>query len=293
MRKAQSILLAIFLLAGLASAQDCPQILTEELCFVNQFSWGAYEVQLEFSDTADISNIDWSSADTSSGEDIIELISADKLRPTIALKSLFQSGWLIAEYKVNENNTCRDSILIKVNDYPGACLALDPFYPKNCSDTIRIGMLCNLNYPRFERTEWSPEIYSEEIPNPQGLNSGLRVWPNERTVYNLKAVDEEGCIHFEEHVVGCLSHTNEKISHEITVYPNPASHILYIQIVGKQENSGQFILRNALGQVVTSEKLQSAQTHNEIDIQDLLPGIYFYEISNKRKSVKSGRLVVQ
>lgn len=293
MKKAQTLLYAIILMSSVASAQNCPQILTEELCFVNQYSWGAYEIQLEFSDTANISNIGWSSADASSGEEIIELISDDKLSPTVALKSLFQSTWLIAEYQVRDNSSCRDSILLRVNDYPGACLALDPFYPKTCSDTIRIGMLCNLNYTRFERMEWYPETNSEPLPNQNGLNSGLQVWPNQRTVYNLKAIDEDGCIHHEEHEVNCLNHTNETITTDVIVYPNPASHILYIKCVGKQQNSVQFILRNALGKKEKSAEFQSAQDQYKINIQDLLQGIYFYQISNKGKSLISGRIVIK
>ena len=291
-----SLTILIFISVQSSYAQGCPRISTESICFVNQESWGEFKVPVVFIDSSRVTELNWVSADVISGEDLIDFVDSNAIQPIINLRSLERNTWLIAYYGFdNFDILCMDSVLIEVNEYKGVCLTQDPFYPKNCSDTIGFGMLCNGNYDRFESITWYPQVDLEPLADQNGLNSRARAWPKQRTIYNLLAVDDEGCIHHEEHIVDCLSNTNDQtiLQAKINVYPNPVRDVLRIDIGNIQQFEGQFVLRNALGQVQKKMDIHSGQRRYQLPVYDLHPGMYFYEIRSEGQSVKSGRVVVE
>lgn len=68
------------------------------------------------------------------------------------------------------------------------------------------------------------------------------------------------------------------------VHPNPFNEILKIN-TNKETN---ITIYNNLGQPVIQEKIQST---TDIDTKELLPGIYFYEITQSQNYLRSGKLI--
>ena len=79
----------------------------------------------------------------------------------------------------------------------------------------------------------------------------------------------------------------------ILLWPNPVGGVLQIDIGNIQQFEGQFVLRNALGQVQKQIDIYSGQRRYQLPVYDLHPGMYFYEIKGEGQSVKSGRVVVE
>lgn len=78
----------------------------------------------------------------------------------------------------------------------------------------------------------------------------------------------------------------------VSVYPNPAKENLTIQIASVQFATGlNFRLVNNLGKTVKEVLLTNPKTILELD--GLLPGIYFYSIKNQKNVIKSGKLLVE
>lgn len=294
MKEYFSLLLLIYVSVRLSFGQGCPSINTESICFINEDSWGDYQVPVVFTDSSAVTEISWSSADVESGGALIDFVDSNVVQPIIDLRSLQSNTWLIASYNYNNFDVlCWDSMLLEVKENQGACLNQDPFYPKNCLDTIQFGMLCNGNHDRFESMEWYPQVNIEPLVDQNGLNSRVRAWPKERTIYNLTAVDDEGCIHHEEHIVECLTNTDDNLSLQtnIAVYPNPVKGQFTVELFGDN------LLKDVRLRIVditgrTVKTINDVKTVNTIRTDDLGEGFYCIELRKNASVISQDKLVV-
>ena len=79
--------------------------------------------------------------------------------------------------------------------------------------------------------------------------------------------------------------TSEKIAEQgVSFYPNPTNGI--VRIEGAEVSEIQ--VYNTLGQLV-----KTAQNTNEIDLSDLMPGVYFLRIKDLHQMVTNKKVVVK
>lgn len=77
---------------------------------------------------------------------------------------------------------------------------------------------------------------------------------------------------------------------DIELYPNPAIDFLYIK--GNAQAGKVFMLYDFLGRFIFSQAL-AYQSPNRLDLSALAKGVYFYEIQEEGKCIKSGKLVLE
>jgi len=78
----------------------------------------------------------------------------------------------------------------------------------------------------------------------------------------------------------------------ITVYPNPTSNKVNITHNLNLENGKvTFKVYNMLGVEVINEYLNS--TNNEVKVNTLKPGVYFYTITQNNQTIKTDKLMVK
>lgn len=75
------------------------------------------------------------------------------------------------------------------------------------------------------------------------------------------------------------------------VYPNPAMDVVNIVRAGGEANDGQFEMRNITGTLVRSLRL--VDNTQQISLEGLTPGLYFYQIFESGKMANNGKLIIK
>lgn len=75
---------------------------------------------------------------------------------------------------------------------------------------------------------------------------------------------------------------------DVSVYPNPASN--YIIVNGLKPGNTEIQIRNINGELVMKNVLKEQKTRIETNV--LPSGLYFYELTENNKSVKTGKLLI-
>lgn len=78
----------------------------------------------------------------------------------------------------------------------------------------------------------------------------------------------------------------------IRVYPNPTNGNIYFAFKNKVETQLQISLYNINGQLVKTKSINEEVLVTNIDIDDLIDGIYFYRITSELKLLSSGKIVL-
>jgi len=118
------------------------------------------------------------------------------------------------------------------------------------------------------------------------LNSfSLPNFPN----YRLGALEGSPCDTLD------LVNINDEVSIEkdISVYPNPATDFINVQLSETLFDSGSWIFYNQLGQVIDEQELISGQTSYHIPLGAFAKGIYFYSIFEDGELIGNGKLVLE
>lgn len=138
-------------------------------------------------------------------------------------------------------------------------------------------------------TEWMHVINN---PNMQGaacnfVQRGLELaainnfsLPN-YPYFNLGKLEGSPC-----DTIGVISTVETQRLNSLKVYPNPTSSHLTIEA----PNKSTFSLIDTMGKIHLSESLLSGK--NDIQINGLSPGIYFYEVKDGEMLMDSGRLII-
>ena len=122
-----------------------------------------------------------------------------------------------------------------------------------------------------------------------GVLSGAQVTvsPQSNTSYIVKGEDNNGCANsstLSVSVINCTGLAGLRENKELfTVYPNPASEILNVELGTLNEVTARIEIFNSRGQIIYSE--QNISSTNEksriykLDLRDHLKGIYFIKIT--------------
>jgi len=86
--------------------------------------------------------------------------------------------------------------------------------------------------------------------------------------------------------------TDIKESSSIKIYPNPAQDSMTIENLPESEKNFQIIFRNGISQTVLHTGIITQNRKTSINIKNLTPGTYFYELSGSA-ILKTGKLVKQ
>jgi len=91
---------------------------------------------------------------------------------------------------------------------------------------------------------------------------------------------------FETEFVELLS-VNEQLETQLKIYPNPVSHVLYVEL--KQSDTITVELLDIRGKQTMSETLEGK--HLELDISNLTSGIYFLKLSSNTRQITTKIIV--
>lgn len=80
----------------------------------------------------------------------------------------------------------------------------------------------------------------------------------------------------------------ENAGKNISIYPNPSNGSFILNINDLQNSS--FIIVDLLGKIIVETKVQQGVSLLNLNIT---PGVYFYEVSDENKVVKTGKLIIQ
>jgi hypothetical protein len=78
----------------------------------------------------------------------------------------------------------------------------------------------------------------------------------------------------------------------ISIYPNPAKEIAYIDFNGALNRSIQVELINNLGQIVISSKAPEGTTIFEIPARGYSPGLYMLRLSNENGIIRNIKIII-
>lgn len=109
--------------------------------------------------------------------------------------------------------------------------------------------------------------------------------------YRLKQVDLDGNFEYFE----TISVTSSLVKEEISIFPNPASEKINIQITGSFSENPALVIFDSSGKAVNVSQLtvdNSTNIDTSIDLNHLKNGIYFMNIIDNGKKIHSQKLTI-
>ncbi len=85
--------------------------------------------------------------------------------------------------------------------------------------------------------------------------------------------------------------TNQLISAEIKIIPNPASDLIAIQIGGLVERNLKIELFDVLGKLIKSTQINAGQSIAYFDVQDIYNGTYYIKINDEKTSITKSIII--
>ncbi|SHK60813.1 FG-GAP-like repeat-containing protein [Epilithonimonas mollis] len=127
-----------------------------------------------------------------------------------------------------------------------------------------------------------------------GLDSAIQIqkleikWPSGLTeVFDNVSVNSVN--HLTEGT-GTMNVSDSK-THSIRIYPNPVKEILFIDLKDNVLNENNKLdISDSSGKLIRTENLKS-KTENKISLKHIPKGVYFYQISNDKQNIKSGKII--
>jgi hypothetical protein len=108
----------------------------------------------------------------------------------------------------------------------------------------------------------------------------------------LNACEDERIIKFEINLIEPNAVFNEIINDAISIFPNPTSDDLFIEMEKNELKSGmQFILFDNSGRALKMLDIENIST--KIEVSDFAAGSYFYAIKFDQNIVKQGKVIIQ
>ncbi len=106
----------------------------------------------------------------------------------------------------------------------------------------------------------------------------------------LGALQDSITVKFRIGETECFLGLEEDLTQDIKVYPNPASSELTI-LLNSYDSQSELKIYSILGEEVLSSKISSGK--NEVNIENLANGIYFYTVTEQGHLIESKKLVIK
>lgn len=130
------------------------------------------------------------------------------------------------------------------------------------------------------------------IPVLQTIPNGITSTANSNITTPRSGIDQL-CRFDESRSFNTTNETvQEVLSKEASIFPNPASNVLTVQVENDEEIQYQLELFNALGKKVLKTTYFSS-SEVTLHIEDLQPGVYFIEIINSKGQIKRDKFTKQ
>ena len=124
-------------------------------------------------------------------------------------------------------------------------------------------------------TDAKAETYTWYLANTIASSTNT-VTVNKLGDYTLKITDVNGCSQTSNPFnVATLAANEYNNIPGLTLYPNPATNVLYCQLGSTMESSGIIEIHNCLGQIAIKKEVNQLEKIQTIDISSLVPGIYW------------------
>ena len=111
--------------------------------------------------------------------------------------------------------------------------------------------------------------------------------------YKLGPLDDSLCDTLGiDNVIVSTSNPQEEHTQNFTIFPNPTTAAFTLQCIHPVTKNTMLTLTDAMGRVVLQQSLTNGESNFEIEVADLVRGIYFYSISNREGVVGNGKVVL-
>ena len=147
------------------------------------------------------------------------------------------------------------------------------------------------DYSLFDPQEWFwtfGDGQSSTEQNPQHTYTQSGIYEVCLTVSNDNASDT----HCEEINLLIDEVTTLQPGNYLNLFPNPARDWIYLQLQLPQGGTFQWQLYDALGHQVRALELTAGQLQ-QVLLEDLPPGLYYWTLSQNRQQLQSGKVVVE
>jgi hypothetical protein len=84
----------------------------------------------------------------------------------------------------------------------------------------------------------------------------------------------------------------QNFKNPISITPNPAGNVVYINYDSKENQKAEFTLFNSLSQAVKTINLLSSAETQSISTDNLPDGIYFWQLKSNDQNISNGKLVI-
>jgi len=118
---------------------------------------------------------------------------------------------------------------------------------------------------------------------------------NDGPAFGLYVALAEGgeLIPLELHVPTGIETYFEELKDQVSVYPNPASEIIYIKLGELSESNAVIQVFNGLGQMVYSETVQNLDNEHMINTSNFKSGMYYININFGSEIINSSIQIVK
>ncbi len=128
-----------------------------------------------------------------------------------------------------------------------------------------------------------------------GATDDTLITTNSGGIYTVQTLSPSGCslISNEINIVHVGISDNVSSINNLTLYPNPVSSLLHVELKSKVVESAQLKIMDGLGRELKQELIQLSNRNNSFDIStnDLQNGIYYLSIKGK-ENICSKRIIV-
>jgi len=101
--------------------------------------------------------------------------------------------------------------------------------------------------------------------------------------YRIKQVDLDGAFSYSD--VKAIEFDCIDKGTEISIFPNPVTNDLYVNIAKILDTASRIIITNNLNQMVANQAINQADSQTIIDMTDLATGIYYIRVFNQMNDV--------
>lgn len=148
-----------------------------------------------------------------------------------------------------------------------------------------ISVICSHNLCLAQSVE--PEVYATSGDHYTGTNAQLS-WtigePVIETVSNTNNIITQG-FHQTSYDITSIKE-NPDLGYNISVFPNPVSNTLQINISSAVDNSNlQIELMDITGKILINEKIAGTIITYQLNMREYAPGSYFLRITNKKEQL--------
>jgi hypothetical protein len=78
----------------------------------------------------------------------------------------------------------------------------------------------------------------------------------------------------------------------VTIYPNPNDGSMTLQYGLTNADLGVFKIYDVTGKLIKDIQLETNSRSHSVNVQDLNPGVYIYEITVNERSIKKDKLTI-